>query len=372
MLAVLLMLAGCEIPPRNIDDVSEVDAFLAREAFASACVALENRDDDGLRTYTAQQLVQHELKSVPRKCLCAALYDPIEHTVDLAVAKGVENSKRDDLGRCLAPALADADLDERQKLPGALGGIGSRDGFEALQQRLPAEPDVTVRAAIARALRPSPGARKALVAALRTDGDATVREAAADSLAGRTEPDVLAALDATLASETESPVRAAALKALVSAEAPNAQQIVCKTLLSDEDPVMRLGAAQALHGTKRKGGIDCLARRLKTSEDNPAVRDAVMDALGASPSDDAADALCELIHPVMQLYVKDTIAEETAGVDIVKRQNDRDWERSYECVQKAIARGGLSCYARNHLGRWFEELGAKNASRPLCPGMTQR
>lgn len=372
MFAVLLALTGCDVVPRHVEDVAEVDAFLSRGAYASACVALENRDDPGLRTYTAQQLVVHELESVPRRCLCAALYDAEKHTADLAVALGVENSRRDDLARCLAPAVRDPAVEDRGKVAEALGRIGAREGFVALQTGLASDADPVVRAASASALRTSPGAKAALITALEKDVDPRVRAAAARALTGREDGAVADAIGRALKTETVSEVRAAALGALMSSKAPGAQTTVCRILMDDPDPVMRLGAVQAFHGSREKGAIACLSRRLTTEEENPAVREAVMAALGASPADAAADALCELIHPVMKLYVTDTIAEETAGVDIVKAQNDRDWERSYDCVQKAIQKGGLSCYARNHLGRWFADLGGKGASRPLCPGMQQR
>jgi HEAT repeat protein len=367
---VLLALVACEVPPRRVQDVEEVDAFLSQKRYGSVCVALKNRDDEGLRTYAAQQLAPFELESVPRKCLCEALYDPDTHRADLAVARGVAASRREDLARCLAPAASDPAVEERTEVVEALGRIDARDGHLALEKVLSADPDPLVRAAAARALRHS--TRKSpLAAALAGDADPRVRAASALALEGTTDAAALAAVGKALAEDADNTVRAAALKALVVAEAPGAQTTVCKALMEDADPVMRLGAAQAFHGSKRQGAIDCLARRLTTPEDNPAVRSAVMDALGASPSKGAADALCELIHPVMRLYVTDAIADETAGVDIVKHQNDRDWERSYECVQKAIQKGGLSCYARNHLGSWFEQLGGK-ASVPLCPGMSQR
>ncbi len=93
-----------------------------------------------------------------------------------------------------------------------------------------------------------------------------------------------------------------------------------------------------------------------------------MESLGASPSDKAADALCELVHPVLKQYVTDKIAEDTQGVDIMTFQNNRDYERSYDCAMAARNKGGLSCYAKNHIGRWINDLGGK-VHRPLCPGM---
>ena len=66
----------------------------------------------------------------------------------------------------------------------------------------------------------------------------------------------------------------------------------------------------------------------------------------------------------------DQIADDVPGFNIIETQNNRDWERSYECVEKALEQGGYSCYARNHLGHWFNELGG-SASTPWCEGMVK-
>jgi len=369
-MVLLALLLGCQVVPRRIEDTSEVDKFLSQQNFASACVGLENDDDPALRTYTAQQLERFEMKAVPRKCLCAGLYDAEEHEADLPIAMGLQNTKRDDLAKCLAPALTDPEVLNPDAVAVALGAIGAPAGFEALEAVVSSDAAPEVRAAAARALKPSSRARHTLIEAVLGDPDPTVRAAAAEGLEGKAQKEVVAAIGKVLDEDTDNEVRAVALRSLMVAKAPGALKKVCRTLMEDEDATMREGAARALHGTKRAAGIECLKRRLLDNEPIPTVRTAVMESLGASPSDKAADALCDLIHPMMKLYVTDKIAEETQGVDIVKFQNNRDYERSWECVEKARKRGGLSCYARNHLGRWNNDLGGK-ASRPWCPGMVR-
>src|SRR5690606_29312082 len=105
-------------------------------------------------------------------------------------------------------------------------------------------------------------------------------------------------------------------------------------------------AVKAAHGTKRPEVLTCLKKRLLANEESASVRTATLKALGASPSDDAAKALCDGIGPFLRMYVKDQIAERMSGVNIVEIQNNRDWEASYACVQKALGQGGYSCYAR--------------------------
>ena len=87
----------------------------------------------------------------------------------------------------------------------------------------------------------------------------------------------------------------------------------------------------------------------------------------SSPHDDSAQILCDAIPFWLKSYVVEDLPEKIPGTDIIKVQNDRDWERSYECVQKAYrARGGYSCYAKMYVGYWFNELGG-TGSVPACP-----
>jgi HEAT repeat protein len=364
----LLALMACEVVPRHVQETSEVDAFLVRGAYGSACVALDNEADDGLRTYAASEL--HKVADrVADQCLCAAVYRPERHRADFAVLKGLVDTQRDDLAVCAAAGLADTEVPDRDELARAIGNMDARKGYAALADVAANNPELDVRLAAIKAMKRASGERTALLALLDDDVPA-IRAAAAVALTGRTHRTVEEAARRLLEDEAVE-VRAAALGLLVGADPRGSQRAVCAMLMGDADATMRIGAARAFHGSEERGAIDCLERRLTTTEENPAVRDAVMDALKASPSDRAAKALCDVIGPMMKLYVKDRIAEETEGVAIVQRQNDRDWDNSFACVEKALKSGGLSCYARNHLGKWMNDLGGK-ASRPWCPGMERR
>lgn len=366
---VLSLLVGCEVAPRFVYEASEVDAYLLRGAVKSACVGLENRTDDTLRAYTAERLLELDNDRTADLCLCEALIREDEHRADFAILKALEGSRRDDLATCAATGMGDPEIPEKARLAEAIGRLDADAGYTALGALATGTEPVELRVAAAKAMKHGPGTKKPLLALLKAD-EAELREAAALSLTGRSGADIEKASRALLKDDPSLPVRAAALGMLVGTEAPGAQRTVCKVLMEDPEGTMRIGAAKAFHATRERGGIACLKRRLLEDEANPAVRTAAMDALGASPADGAADALCELIAPMMKAYVKDRIAEETEGVDIVRHQNDRDYERSYACVEKALRTPGLSCYARNHLGRWMNDLGGK-ASRPWCPGMAR-
>lgn len=367
---IVMALLGCEVVPRHVQEASEVDAFLVRGAYASVCVALDNEADAGLRTYAATELQKQSMDRTAGQCLCEAVYRPERHRADLAVLKGLIGSQRDDLAICAAAALDDAAVPERPTVALAIAHLDAPKGYAALAEVARTNTDLPLRLAAIKGLKKASSQREALFELLE-DEDAAIRAAAAGSLTGRSHASIPKKAQELLSEDPDVSVRAAALGMLVGADPRGSQKAVCKTLMSDPDAAMRIGAANAFRGTKERGAIACLERRLTTFEDNPAVRDAAMGALGSSPSDRAAGALCKLIGPMMKLYVKDKIAEETEGVTIVKHQNDRDWEKSYACVESALAAGGLSCYARNHLGKWMNDLGGK-ASRPWCPGMERR
>lgn len=371
--AVVLALftAACEMTPRFVRQSGDIDAYLARKAYASACVGLAMDDDDSLRAYTARRLAELPHVRVASDCICDELYDAEKHTVDLAVAEGLAGTRRDDLAACLAPAVQDPSIPPKKRpdVVAALARIDAPASYAPLEALAKADPDPAVRAHATRALRPSAAAVGTLIALL-SDADAGVRQAAAEALSGHKGREVVSAVSRVAKEDADGAVRAAALQTLVDMKIPETDDLVCKAMLDDPDERVRERAVRAMHGTKRVSALACLQARMDRYEESGAVRKAVLEALGASPSDRAAQMLCDHIGPWLRMYVKDEIADRIEGALIIEAQNNRDWERSYECVAKALQQGGYSCYARNHLGHWMNELGGK-ASTPWCPGMAK-
>ncbi len=366
----LVVLTACEIPPRFVQTSAEVDALVLQKRYRSACVGLEAADET-VREHTAHALEDLPHISLVNDCLCTALYDAEAHEADAAVARGLASSGRDDLAECLAPALDDPAITgaDRAAVVASLGGLEAAGAYSAIEGLLK-DPDPAVRANAAAALRPSKGAVEALIDALATDSDPTVRAAAARALEGKRSDNVVSALVRAVREDTDGSVRGDALTSAVASKAPSANDLVCRAMMEDTDERVRLAAVKVFHGTKSRAALKCLDKRMATEEESGAVRQALLDAVKASPSDDAAEMLCRHIHPWARLYIKDKVAPDIEGHNIARAQNDRDWERSYECVQAALNKGGLSCYARNYLGKWMNELGGK-ASTPWCPGMVK-
>jgi hypothetical protein len=368
--ALIASLASCEMAPRFVETSAEVDTFLARGAYGSACVGLTMRDDDSLRTYTSGKLAEYPHISVATKCICEALYDAELHEFDAAVAEGLAGTHREDLAACLTPALDDVQIESERRpiLVRVLGGIDARSAYGSLEKLAGSDPDPSVRRYAAESLRPCSGCVGTLIERLQNDEVAEVRAGAARALKGRSDKTTVAHLTKVALEDDDGGVRAAALDAAVKNRTAKTDAMVCELMMEDPDERVRDVAVRSFEGSKRLSAIKCLKKRLITEEESATVRISTLKALGSSPSDKAALVLCDGIGPFLRLYVKDEIADKIPGTNIIETQNNRDYERSYECVQRALGQGGYSCYARNHLGHWFNELGGK-AGTPWCPGM---
>jgi len=365
---LFVCLSGCEIAPDFVESSHDVDRFLLRENFKSACVALEMKKDDDLRRYTAMVMLEYPNDETVNSCLCDALYTPGSGSFDLAVVNGIQSSRRDDLAQCLARGLSDQGIENRKEMVHSLGRISAKASYETLATLVKDEADVAVRIAAVESLRPSAKHVPLLLEVLQQDAEPQVRAAAARAMKGRKNPDFIEHVTRLATEDPSGIVRAASLAAVVKLKLPVTDAMVCKAMIDDPEPVVRVAAVKAYHGTKRTSAIECLRKRLLKEELAPEVRAATLKALGASPSKHAARALCDGIAPFMWMYVREEIAEKLEGVNIVETQNNRDYEKSYACVNSALRQGGFSCYAQNHLGHWFNELGG-SASTPWCPGM---
>ena len=367
----LLITSGCD--PRFVDSKEQVDGFLAHNRLSAVCVALKNDQDDALREYSARKLAPNKDSEVATSCLCESIYNPEFQSFDASIARGLKGTNRGDLAKCLMPALDKKDRkeDEIVLAVNLIAGIGGDETYTAMVNLLKTSDSGATREAAARALtKPRDNYQDLLLDRLANDEHAPVRAAVADIFGGSKDEAVVAGLLRALEEDKDGGVRAAALKSVVKLRLDQTDAMVCSAMIDDPDERVRDRAVRSFRGSKRSKAIQCLKKRLLTKEDSTVVRASTLEALGRSPSDEAALVLCNSIGPFLRMYVVDGIAESLPAVNIIETQNNRDFERSYECVQKAIRQGGYSCYARNHLGTWMNELGGK-ASTPWCPGMTK-
>ncbi len=364
---VLLAQAACG-PPDRLDTESQVDGYVARGDLRSACAGLNSRTDH-VRIHTATRLGEYPQDPAASACLAEAAYDAEAGTWDEAVVKALDGSRHDGVAKALATALGDARITDRDVLAKAMGRLIAPSGFDALAAlaKDPAQPEA-LRASAAAGLQSATAHGDLAASLLSDDPSVAVRQGAAAALAGRSDA---AARDALIHAATKDPeavVRKAAVDAM--GEEPPAEQAkaLCDLMLSDPDPGVRAAAILAFRATKSQARAVCLAKVVKQGDDDGSVREAVLEALKGSPTPASADVLCAQIGPWLRRYGKDKNVYEIPGADIVTAQNFRDFERSYECVVGAQKQGKFSCYARNYLAHWVNDLGGK-ATPPHCPGM---
>jgi HEAT repeat protein len=366
--AIGLFAAGCE--PNYIETSAEVDIYLSQARYKSACVALKNDREHSLREYTARLLAKHPDQPDANACICKALTSWRHGPYDDSVLAGISGTKRDDFVACALPAFDKAEGEDRVKLVVQLGDLGAPAGYAKLVALVAADSEAPeVRAAAIRGLLPVRADHaELLLGRLTAEPQPSVRAAIAEVFENATEPAVVQALVQSARNDPDGEVRAAALKAVVKLRIPETDAMVCDAMMNDPDERVRDRAVRSFKGTKRDEALDCLERRLKTREDSALVRESTLTAIYSSPSDRAARILCDNIGPFLRMYVGDLPVTKMDGADIVKYQNNRDHERSFECVQRANAQGGLSCYGKYYLAVWINDLGGK-AFKPTCKGM---
>lgn len=366
-LALLPLLTACHLFERSWVERVEVDQAMAKGDYKTVCIGLRMKDDPELQTYTAQQLAPVP-DPVAEECICAELKGGKEGTKwSQPIAQGLRGAERDEAVRCLAELAATPDLVDRDKAIDALGRAKAPVARKTLLEiaKTPGDP-----AARAKALESFVGdsTQKEALLGLLADGEPVVRAAAATALGGVAAADasVVPELVRVATTDAEGAVRGAALAAARQSKSRESAELACKMLLEDAAPEVRLAALNGFRGASDPADLACLRKRMMTAEDDPTVRQALLDVVKASPSQESGKILCDAIPFWLKTYLVKGLPDQIAGTDIIRAQNDRDWESSFACVQKALRGSGYSCYAKQYVGTWMRELGG-NAGVPKCP-----
>lgn len=364
LLAFVLLVAACGDPPMK--SPADVDFHIAEGEYDAACRGLAAETAE-MRGYTAGALAK-KVHPTSDACLCASVYDAEAGKVDEAIATGLAKTRRDDLAECLAKALTDDRVTGRAEVANWIGAMKAESGYDALAVAAK-DADPAVRRAAADGLSATERYVPLLLELVGTDADAGVREAAAVALLHRKQDAAVPVLVAAATKDPDAKVRSAATITLGTFERADADVGICTALLEDPEESVRAAAVTAFTKARRKDVVACMKKRLLKEEPSEAVRAGVIQGLKAARMDEAKAVLCDAMGPYVRMYVKDgELPGEASPSDIVRAQNEVDWERSYACVQKAIAHGGHSCYGRYHLTFWLNELGGKSSLR-RCPGM---
>lgn len=363
------VITGCE--PTWIETSAEVDMFISQARWSAVCVALKNDRDDKLREYAAKKLSEQADNEVATSCLCESVMAWKHGPYDASVAQGIQGSNRDDLVQCLTPALGEElEPEERTRLVAQIAGIGAPAGYAKVAELVTSASETPeTRVAAAAGLLPVRDEHTdLLLGVLHNDADPKVRAEVASMFENSTEDKVVKALLDAAKNDADGLVRAAGLKAVVKLKLEETDAMVCDMMMNDPDERVRDRAVRSFKGSKRPEALACLKKRLYTREESDTVRESTMKAIYASPSDIAPKILCDAIGPFVRMNVDEIPVHKMSGADIVTHQNNRDFENSYECVQKALRQGGYTCWGRWYLANWMEKLGG-DAFKPTCKGM---
>ena len=364
-LPLLLVLGACERVPQKVS-TRDIEDALVRERPKVICRGLE-MPDEGVRKYAAEKL-QEVKDPIAAECTCAAVVKGPEGW-DKAVASGLRGASRDDLVGCFAEKAKDVNLARRVEAVALLATM-TAPSARAVLLEIAADPnsEADVRVLAVDAVGGAPASKDKMLAILAGDSVVKVRAAAANGLGAVVEPDVTAALQKAASEDAEGLVRGNALVSLKRHAVPEADTLLCTAMMEDSSPEVRQRAVAAFKGTKRPEAIACLRNRAMAEESSAEVRGKILEVLKSSPSDEAAKVLCDAIPFWAKTYLKEAMPDKVPSTDIITAQNDRDWERSYACVESALRKGaGGSCFARKYVAGWFKHLGG-NASVPKCPG----
>jgi HEAT repeat protein len=365
LLLIPIVLTACEIPPKFVES-SDIDDAMARQAYKTVCVGLSMKDEK-TRRYAASKM-KEITEPISVTCVCENISDE-KKGWDSAVAAGIKGTDRDDLAGCLANLVKDPTLKNRTEAIVALGYMPARvarDTLAGVASETGGDPEA--RSAAIGSVGGDPTYTDQIVDLLKGEKDNVVRAAAAKALRGNKDEAVLAAMRTAASSDEDGAVRGEALLGLKQAGVEGADELLCTAMLEDPSPEVRRRAVMSFKGTKRADAIACLRKRALTEEPDPGVRAALLKVVKSSPKKAAKKILCDAIPFWARTYMQEELPPKVPSADIIKAQNDRDWENSYDCIGKAYrSSSGYSCFARLYVGFWYREVGG-SSHLPNCPG----
>jgi hypothetical protein len=359
-------LAACELMTPSHVEVPDIQEAMAVERYATVCVGLDMKDD-ATRKFATEQLITVS-DPIAKDCICNNIADE-QKGWDIAVGDGMKTTDRDDLASCFVELVRNPSLPKRDQAITFLTSMSAPVARQALAD-IGKDPQGSPEDRV-KALGAVAGDKQfldILTSLAESEENTAVRAAAVAGLGGLKDRPVIDLLRKKASDDPEGEVRGAALQALKNSKVSDSTEMMCKAMMEDESPIVRAQAVGAFRGTKRSESIKCLRERAMTEEPDSSVREKIIEVLKSSPHKGAAEILCDAIPFWARTYLKEGMPDKVAGTDIIRAQNTRDFERSYECVEKAVrSSSGYSCYARAYTGFWMRELGG-NASVPRCPG----
>lgn len=358
---MLLLLSACFSVAPSFVTKGDIDKAMGTRDEQVLCVGLTMKDAE-TRSYAAEKIVT--IDKMSSTCLCDHLR--YEGAWDAAVLEGARKAKDDSRAGCVATLLDDAAATDRPGLAKALLDVKIPAVRARLVKAATTDADPLVQAA---ALPVLTGTKDAGEIKLLTDGLATQPTpwvlAAVKTLAGQVA--AAPALKSVASTHSDAAVRAAALDAFHQAHTEDFPAVVCEVMMKDADPAVRGAAIRLTQSSRDATVLGCLRERATTEEPDAIVRLTLLQTLAKTAAPEAAAILCDAVPFWVRTYVKDAAVTEKSAEDILFYQNDRDFEQSYGCAEKAVKAGGYTCWGKAYVGARFQEFGGK-AGFPRCGG----
>ncbi len=373
LVAVFLSSTGCDRTPSFVS-TEDVGGAMTLGRYNVVCKGLL-MEHEATRTYSASRLSEVSLP-VAEECICEHGTDAEAGTWDAAILDGLGGTNRDELVSCFADMLSNPATPDKLRLVSLLtkttAPVVSTTLLEFLKD--PSQ-EAAARAKAASILSGQGDAAyvSSLVAILSSDDPPEVRAAVATILKTNESDEVGDALRAA-ASDPSSPalVKSAALASLDALDPSSSREAICTAMLEDPDAEVRLAAVKLFHAPRSTGKgnaeLDCLKTKLMTEEENGDVRQAVLEALKASPNDRVGDMLCNAIPFWVRTYVEDVHPDRMTGVNIIDAQNTRDFENTLSCLRRAYNQSGYTCKGRQYIAAWATDYIEFNPRVQRCPG----
>lgn len=359
---MLLLFLACSSPPPTFIDKAGIDKEIPRANTVAICAGMAMKDA-GTRGYAAEKIATWK---PAQDCACDHLQR--DGSWDGPVLRGLKQATDDKTAGCVAALLDQPALPDRAALVSTIASMKVPMVQARLAVAAKTDADPAVRAAAMVALRPDKdaAARELVISAL-ADGNALVRAGAAKALSG---VDEAASALSGATKDSDPGVRAAALVSLKAIESFAFADVACSLLSTDPDATVRATAAATMQGTRDQTMFTCLGTHMATKEESGEVRMAMLTTLRKSTSQASSDILCDAIPFWTRTYVGDGPVDRDSDIDIVGAQNARDFNRSYECVEKAWKAGSYSCWQKGYLADYYRDLGGK-VGVPKCGGGTR-
>jgi HEAT repeat protein len=365
----LMLLLGCTPTYVEHDDITRA---VAQKDLDALCVGL-SMPDPTLRTYATEQLRTFKEDKVA-ECICEKLPSK-EEGWDRAIAEGMKGENRNAVSKCFAELVKQPGLPGREEAILMLGEMSAPYALAALDNvAMDPKNDAKIRA---QALKMVGGMQESVPTAMDAakSKDAVLRVAAMEALALHPKDKEARKFIKENIKDEDGSVRAAAMLALKRHIGIRTDDMLCKAMLDDPDPQVRVAAIMGFKDLSRRDPIRCLRKKSTVLEEDPMVRDALLDVLKTMKGDARESGhkiLCDAIPFWLRTYIKDDVVGNLKGVGIVKAQNDADWENSLKCFENAYRRSsGYSCYAKMHIGLWYFQVAGRDGKIPLCPGIEE-